>query len=197
MNKYCTKCTNTIPIHNFGKDCTTKDGYKTHCKMCRKLESKKRYINNKPSIDKQNKERAKANIHKVSIHREKYYNNNKDKVAAAAVQWKIDNKEKSKEHNATYKKNNKGKVNYQTAKRRKGILERTPKWLTELDLFIIECIYEKASELQDRFGVPLHVDHTIPLHGKNVSGFHCPSNLQIVTAQYNLSKNNKYEVGAA
>lgn len=37
------------------------------------------------------------------------------------------------------------------------------------------------------------VDHIIPLRGKNVSGLHIHTNLQIITDLDNSSKGNKYD----
>lgn len=37
------------------------------------------------------------------------------------------------------------------------------------------------------------VDHIIPLQGKNVSGLHIESNLQIITNTENARKHNKYK----
>ncbi len=50
-----------------------------------------------------------------------------------------------------------------------------------------------AKVLEKLTGEKYHVDHVIPLQGKNVSGLHIPANLQILTATANMKKGNKYE----
>ena len=114
---------------------------------------------------------------------------------AASKAWRSKNKERAKEiAKKSYEKNRAGYI-YRARCRKIALKERTPKWLTEFDLFVIECIYDRAKELGEYFGVPFHVDHIIPLQGKTVSGFHCPANLQILPASVNLSKSNKFVEG--
>jgi hypothetical protein len=42
------------------------------------------------------------------------------------------------------------------------------------------------------FGFEWHVDHVIPLQGKKVSGFHVPSNIQVIPASENVRKNASF-----
>ena len=73
------------------------------------------------------------------------------------------------------------------------LLNRTPAWLTEDDLWAIKETYALAALRTKMLGFAWHVDHIIPLRGRNVSGLHVPENLQVIPAIYNLRKTNKYE----
>jgi hypothetical protein len=80
------------------------------------------------------------------------------------------------------------------AKERAAKLNRTPKWLTDEDLRLMEEVYFLARLRAEKTDMSWHVDHIIPLRGKLVSGLHVLSNLQVITATENLSKSNKYNV---
>jgi len=122
--------------------------------------------------------------------------NNKDKINAAAKRWYENNKEKLKEKNRLktkeWARNNPDKVLYQSSLKRANKNHRTPKWLCEKDFNEMKKIYSAAKRRSDIEGRKYHVDHIIPLKGKNVSGLHIPSNLQIILATENMSKSNKF-----
>lgn len=61
------------------------------------------------------------------------------------------------------------------------IIERTPAWA---ELLVIQKFYNACPE-------GYHVDHIIPLRGKDVSGLHVIENLQYLTAKENLIKGNR------
>ena len=64
-----------------------------------------------------------------------------------------------------------------------------PKWA---DREKIDAIYALAKTVTELSGVPHHVDHEIPLHGKLVSGLHVETNLRVIQATDNLKKFNKF-----
>ena len=66
------------------------------------------------------------------------------------------------------------------------------KWLSKSDLTMIDDMYKIATRVSIETGVKRHVDHTIPLQGKLVSGLNIPDNLQLLTAFDNTSKGNNY-----
>lgn len=77
-----------------------------------------------------------------------------------------------------------------SAKRRAAKLQRTPSWLNAGHSLEIDSIYELCAAWR-KVGFDYHVDHIIPLQGKEVSGFHVPWNLQILAAKENIGKGNR------
>lgn len=78
---------------------------------------------------------------------------------------------------------------YHANKRRAAKLQRTPQWADE---DAIRSIYDECAKTSKRTGIKHHVDHVVPLNGKNVCGLHVASNLQIIPAIENLRKRNKW-----
>jgi hypothetical protein len=93
-----------------------------------------------------------------------------------------------------WKKANPGKVIANTTKRKKYIRLRTPEWLTDIDHERIQNEYRLSAILKQLTGQEWHVDHVIPLVGKNVSGLHVPGNLRVMLGKDNLFKANRFEV---
>lgn len=74
--------------------------------------------------------------------------------------------------------------------RRAKKLKATPEWA---DLKKIKDIY-KSAITKSNINATYHVDHIVPLQGKNVCGLHVEFNLQIITSTENIKKSNKFEI---
>lgn len=133
------------------------------CCECNEVKSNIEFTNNISTID------GKTHLCKDcdSNRYKNYYKDNKD--------YKLS---KNKEHYT----NNKKLYLAKSAARRAAKLKRTPKWanLQKIKEFYLNCPEGH------------HVDHIIPLQGKNISGFHVLENLQYLPAKENLSKSNKW-----
>lgn len=80
-----------------------------------------------------------------------------------------------------WRKANPGKYRAQKAKRRSALLNAIPPWA---DLEEIKKVYENCPPGH-------HVDHIVPLQGRNVCGLHVKWNLQYLSAQENIRKGNR------
>jgi len=141
--------------------------------------------------------------------RKEWYERNKELTKERARAWELANPEKAKAKKAKWRKQNREQHNAINrewnkrnkpikaalqAKRRTAQLQRTPKWLTHNDLWMIEEAFHLAELRTKLFGFLWHVDHIIPLQGKTVSGLHVPSNLQVIPATENTKKSNKFAI---
>jgi hypothetical protein len=133
------------------------------------------YTNRKKYYNKTKEERRKEKLRSYNVLKQ-----NKEYIAKRNVvskQWKL---------------NNPGKVRADTVKRRVAKMQRTPAWLTDDDYWMLEQAYELAALRTKMFGFSWHVDHVLPLQGKNVSGFHAPTNVQVIPGVENVKKANRY-----
>ena len=119
---------------------------------------------------------------------------NPEKAAARKAKWCKENLQRHNAINREWFANNKDKRAAYQGKRKAAQLQRTPKWLTESDLRMIEAKYSLAAMLTREIGILYHVDHIIPLQGKKVSGLHVFSNLRVIPGTDNVKKSNSYQI---
>jgi hypothetical protein len=172
LTKRCPGCDTIRPIDDFNKSKRNKAGRQTYCKECKSLN----YQENK----EKRKEQMRIN-----------YNSKKAEYAERASAYQQAHKEEHNKRNRSYHKRKPGIRRASVARRNAAKLQRTPKALTKAQLREIRDIYEMAAELSWLSEGGLHVDHIMPLRGKNSSGLHVPWNLQIIPAKANLRKGNK------
>jgi len=102
-------------------------------------------------------------------------------------------RDKRRAYNRDYRKSNKP---YFAAKNREYVCKKTnatPNWLTDAQRAQIQNLYWLAQDLGRVTGESYHVDHIIPVQGKDVCGLHVPWNLQVLPADLNHRKSNKLD----
>ena len=78
------------------------------------------------------------------------------------------------------------------ARRKAHIRRTTPAWLTADDHDAMRAMYAEAARLTIERGEPYHIDHIVPLRGRNVCGLHVPANLQVLRGADNYRKSNRH-----
>jgi len=158
---------------------------------------------NSDSIKEKGKDYRKANSDKIKEYAKEYAKNNSDKIKEyreansdsikeTRKEYRKANSDKIKEYAKEYAKDNPDKRNALAAKRRSKRLQATPPWLTNEHLSAIRDFYTESKTLEKTTGIKHHVDHIVPLQGKNVCGLHVPWNLQVLSASENIAKKNHY-----
>lgn len=158
--KICRCCKQQKNRTFFGKDLSRKDGLNVYCKECIRNRSKQVYYKNHIFESKRRKE---------------YLKNNPEVSRKASLKW-------SRNNRAIGVKNK--------MRRRDKQRQSTPLWLTKEHISIMNKFYNLATKLSKNSRIKFHVDHIIPIQGKEISGLHVPWNLQILEASVNIRKGN-------
>lgn len=123
--------------------------------------------------------RKKRKSTKTQVDYQKEYRlRNKGSRDEASKKWRELNPDKANKHSA----------NYRALK-----LRAKPVWLSVEQEGQIRYIYQLARECSAISGNQYHVDHIIPLRGKDICGLHVPWNLQVLPAEQNIRKSNSLD----
>jgi hypothetical protein len=211
--KCCNKCCETLPTTAFPPKKGTKDGLYGFCRPCKNQadrDSRKNHALSKSPVDKKctrcgeikspiqfgkNKSRSDGLHDACKICKSEMakalYNKDKPRILSTNKLWRDANKDKVLKISQNYYESNKQDFIVRSATRRAKKLQATLP-LTKEQEQQIQDFYWLAKDLTAVSGETYHVDHIVPLQGKNVCGLHVPWNLQVLPADINLSKGNRY-----
>lgn len=176
--KTCSRCNEQKHRDQFPKKARNKDGLAAHCKECQKVWNKRYYEENREKeLDRHKAYRAEFG----------------DKIRDWGFKYRADKLDKIRENSAAWRKSNPEGVAYHTAKSRATKRNATPDWLTEDQSSEIKAMYRLAKKFETVFNTKYHVDHIVPLRGKDICGLHVPWNLQLLEAGMNVKKSNYYD----
>lgn len=168
--KWCNDCKTFKTLEEFRKKASGVKGRQHKCKVCQSSWNKQ--YAKKPKVKKEKAAYQKA-------YQKEYFKNPENKVKHSLLMKK-------------HYKENREQYRLRDAERRAGTKRATPKWLSKKHLQEIKNIYWLAKDLEAVSGEQYHVDHIVPIKGKNVCGLNVPWNLQILPSDVNTSKGNRF-----
>lgn len=214
--KQCRTCHEEKPRAMYSKKPDSKDGLQHVCKSCAAA-YRKAWVATKPGyvpaynqrylVENQEKIAAQKRTKRLAdpaayaasaqkryarnavsnrAKRREYYKANRERCLAVVREWRQSSWVSWYKAHA---KKNSARFAAVAAKRRAQERQATPEWA---DGAAIEAFYITAAGLSMHTGEWYHVDHIVPIRGKTVCGLHVESNLEVLTAQENLLKSNRY-----
>ena len=144
---------------------------------------------NRARYRKQQAEYRERHREEIRARHKEWVDNNKEANDTHKKKWSDNNRDAINTRSREYWNNHRGEKAAHCAKRRAAKLERTPPWANMKKIERIYMLANWASKFTDE---PLEVDHIIPLQGKNISGLHVHTNLQILKRSENQAKSNNW-----
>lgn len=213
--KICKGCNLELLLSRFNKHKETKDGLRSKCIECRRLEHIE-YRNKNP--EKMRQIQKECDLRKISTPellekkrvRNRLYSsteNGKLKARLRSIRYSKSKKYTRKytsslntkqrllkcKYTRVWRSNNKDRANALYALRRASKKNATPPWLTRYDKDKIIELYTICQMFKTYTGQEYHVDHIVPLINENVCGLHIPCNLRVISAYDNLIKSNRFD----
>jgi hypothetical protein len=189
--KLCVTCKANRPLSDFYKRKDSPSGYRNDCKDCRKLvSSKNHFANHKVKKAKLRSAYENRKANNPNLLAEEYAKNRDKDLEKSKLAYQA-NAEDRKAKQRLWSKINRGTANALSKNYKLKKINATPKWLSESQLLHIKCKYQLAAMLNIHGVEPWHVDHIVPIRGKDVCGLHVPWNLRVIPAKENMTKGNR------
>lgn len=161
---------------------------RSRCKECAKQDRKKvwdRELANAARWRDKNRDRVLAALRS-------YHERNREKRNAYSLRYNEANRERLAEYGRNWARQNKDLSRAAASRRRAALLQATPAWGDELTRLVTAEAADLAQRRESEFGFAWHIDHEIPLRGRNVCGLHVWNNLQVIPASVNIRKTNRF-----
>jgi hypothetical protein len=156
-------------------------------KVCKKCNTKKLLSDFHKCSRNKSGVQSKCKNCASKLAKERYIENT-EKVLLINARWRNKHRDRHRKAQKQWEQKNPSSKYFYTAVRRARKKNATPAWA---DMDRIKYTYAHCHWLNKTFGHSMHVDHTVPLNGKNVCGLHVHTNLQIIPAEENMKKSNR------
>lgn len=108
--KRCTKCGETKPLAEFGRDKVRQDGLTPWCKECKREQNRRYRKANPEKVSEYNRQWAEANPSKRLEHKRRYREGNRDKEREGRRRYREQNRDKELERIRRYHDSTKATV---------------------------------------------------------------------------------------
>lgn len=189
--KICSKCGRVYPSTNFQMDRHKPDGLRPDCKTCARTRRRAVYLRRRDAELAATKLYAKSRPEQTKLNSRRRYEkrvstlDGRNKMRDNASQWRARNLEQCRSYDAKWMRDNPGDNAAKAALARARRRLAAPKWLTREQRAEMRQLYKNAA------AAGMHVDHILPIAGREARGLHVPWNLQILPAEENLKKGNR------
>lgn len=189
--KLCITCKAEKSLSEFYKRKDSPDGYRNDCKICRSACSlKNHYANHEVKKEKLRLAYEKRKAANPNLSADLYAKNREKSLEYSKAYYEA-NVEERKAKQRHWSKTNRDTANALAKRYKLKKLNATPAWLSESQLLHIKCKYQLAAMLNIHGVEAWHVDHIVPIRGKDVCGLHVPWNLRVIPAKDNMTKGNR------
>jgi hypothetical protein len=161
--------------------------FMTDGKICKKCNTKKLLSDFHKCSRNKSGVQSKCKNCASKLAKERYIENT-EKVLLINARWRNKHRDRHRKAQKQWEQKNPSSKYFYTAVRRARKKNATPAWA---DMDRIKYTYAHCHWLNKTFGHNMHVDHIVPLNGKNVCGLHVHTNLQIIPAEENMKKSNR------